>query len=256
LHGKILIVTGSTGIGAAVARLASQAGARVLIATSDEESGIPLAAELSAELWTGDLVRPAAGESVLAQCLSRFGRVDALCNAAGLSGRRFGDGPIHECTDDGWQVTFAQNLDILFHMCRAVCARMLVQAPSAVGHRGAILNIGSVLAESPEPRHFATHAYAAAKGAVVALSRSMASYYAPHGIRVNVLAPGLVGTPMAERATAADLREFITKKQPLATGMVDLDDVAQSALFLLGDTSHSVTGQVLGVDAGWSVTGV
>jgi NAD(P)-dependent dehydrogenase (short-subunit alcohol dehydrogenase family) len=256
LHGKILIVTGSTGIGAATARLAAGAGAHVLIATADEVSGIELAGELSAELWTGDLARPAAADSVLAHCLSKFGRVDALFNAAGLSGRRFGDGPVHECTDEGWDVTFAQNAGILFRMCRAVTGRMMVQAPAADGLRGAILNIGSVLAESPEPRNFPTHAYAAAKGAVVALSRSMAAYYAPHHIRVNVLAPGLVRTPMSERAAAPALHEFIAKKQPLAGDMIDAGDVARAALFLLGDASHSVTGQVVSVDAGWSVTGV
>ena len=256
MHGKTLIVTGSTGIGAATARLAAEAGAHVLIATGDEASGIDLAGELSAELWTGDLSRPAAADSVLAQCLSKFGRVDALCNAAGLSGRRFGDGPVHECTDEGWEITLAQNAGILFRMCRAVVARMLVQAPGADGLRGAILNIGSVLADSPEPRNFATHVYAAAKGAVVALSRSMAAYYAPHHIQVNVLAPGLVRTPISERAAAPALHEFIAKKQPLAGGMVDAGDVARAALFLLGGSSHAVTGQVLSVDAGWSVTGV
>jgi NAD(P)-dependent dehydrogenase (short-subunit alcohol dehydrogenase family) len=256
LHGKTLIVTGSTGIAAATARLAAEAGASLLIAASDEESGIELAASLSAELWTGDLARPAAADSILAHCLSKFGRVDALCNAAGLSGRRFGDGPVHECTDEGWATTFAQNLDILFRMCRAVTARMLDQAPAANGLRGVILNVGSVLAESPEPRHFPTHAYAAAKGAVVALSRSMAAYYAPHGIRVNVLAPGLVRTPMSERAAAPALHDFVAKKQPLAAGMVDAADVARAALFLMADMSPSITAQVLTVDAGWSVTGV
>jgi NAD(P)-dependent dehydrogenase (short-subunit alcohol dehydrogenase family) len=243
------------GIGASVARLAADAGAHVLIATADEESGIPLAAELSAELWTGDLARPAAADSILALCLSRFGRVDALCNAAGLSGRRFGDGPVHECTDEGWSVTFDQNLDILFRMCRAVTGRMLDQETDADGYRGSILNVGSVLAESPEPRHFATHAYAAAKGAVVALSRSMAAQYASHGIRVNVIAPGLVRTPMSERAAARELQEFVGKKQPLAGGMIDAADVACAALFLLGH-AHAITGQVLTVDAGWSLTGV
>jgi NAD(P)-dependent dehydrogenase (short-subunit alcohol dehydrogenase family) len=256
LYGKSLIVTGSTGIGAAAARLAAEAGARVLIATADEISGIDLAGELSAEIWTGDLSAPSAAESILAQCRSKFGRVDALLNAAGMSGRRFGDGPVHECTDAGWELALAQNLGVMFRMCRAVTARMLDQEPAPNGRRGVILNIGSVLAESPEPRHFATHAYAAAKGAVVALSRSMAAYYAPHGIRVNVLAPGLVRTPTSERAAAPAVHEFVARKQPLAADMVDAADVARAALFLLGDASHSITGQVLSVDAGWSVTGV
>lgn len=129
-----------------------------MVATGDEGSGIELAAETAAALWTGDLAFRGAAESVLALCLSKFGRVDALFNAAGLSGRRFGDGPVDECTDEGWETTVAQNLGITFRMCRTVVGRMLEQAAGESGVRGAILNTGSALAESPEPRHFAHHA--------------------------------------------------------------------------------------------------
>jgi NAD(P)-dependent dehydrogenase (short-subunit alcohol dehydrogenase family) len=257
LHGKILILTGSTGISAATARLVQEAGARVVIATADEPSGIDLASETGAELWTGDLARPGAAESVLSLCLSKFGRVDALFNAAGLSGRRFGDGPVHECTDEGWEVTLTRNLTVMFHISRAVVGRMLDQAAGPDGIRGAVLNMGSALAEAPEPRHFAHHAYAASKGAVVALSRSMAAYYAPHQIRVNVLAPSVVRTPAGERAGAdPELRDFIRKKQPLTGDMVEADDVARAALFLLSGAVRAITGQVLTVDAAWGLTGV
>ncbi|HUI57716.1 MAG TPA: SDR family oxidoreductase [Bryobacteraceae bacterium] len=99
-------MTGSTGIAAATVRMAVEAGARLVIATTDGESGWGLAAETRAECGVGDLVRPASAESVVSQCLSRFGRVDALFNAAGLSGRRFGDGPVDEYTDEGWDAPF------------------------------------------------------------------------------------------------------------------------------------------------------
>jgi NAD(P)-dependent dehydrogenase (short-subunit alcohol dehydrogenase family) len=257
LNGKILIVTASTGIAAAFAQQAAAAGAHLVIATADLHSGWELAQQTGAEVWTGDLSLPNSAESVLAQCLSKFGRVDGLFNAAGLSGRRFGDGPAHECSDEGWDLTLAQNLGIMFRMCRAVIGRMLQQEPGENGIHGAILNMGSVLAEAPEPRHFATHAYAAAKGAVTSMTRSMAAYYAPHKIRVNAIAPGLVRTAVSERAQGTpELLEFIAKKQPLAGGMVDAVDVAQAALFLLGNQSRFITGEVLTVDAGWSVTGV
>jgi len=255
LQGKILIVTGSTGIAAATVRLASSAGAHVVVATSDEMSGWELAEKTGFEPWVGDLTRPNAADSVLAHCLSKFGRVDALFNASGLSGRRFGDGPVHETSDEGWELTLSHNLKVMFLMCRAVTSRMLQQDMREDGSRGAILNIGSVLAEAPEPRHFATHAYAAAKGAVVAMSRSMAAYYAPHRIRINVLAPGLVRTPASERAGSAELLAFIEKKQPLTGGMVDAEDVARAALFLLSDDARSITGEAITVDGGWSVTG-
>lgn len=256
MRGRVVIVTSSTGIGAATARMAAAAGARLLIATGDETSGWELAAETGAECWVGDLTRTTAADSVVAQCLSKFGRVDALFNAAGLSGRRFGDGPADECSDDGWDATVAYNLKIPFLMCRAAVRRMLQQGRGEDGMRGAILNLGSVLEESPEPRHFATHAYAAAKGGVTALSRSMAAYYAPQKIRVNVIAPGLVRTPAGERTeTDPELGTFLKKKQPLSEGLVDAGEVARTALFLLSSEARSITGAVLRVDGGWSVTG-
>jgi len=256
LHGKAVIITGSTGIGSATARLAAAQGARLLIATADEVSGFELAAELAAECWAGDLTRRDSASSILAQCLSKFGRLDALFNVAGLSGRRFGDGPVHEVDEAGWETTVAQNLTLTMRMCRVAIGRMLEQSAHDDGSRGAIVNMGSVLAQSPEPRHFATHAYAAAKGAIEAMSRSMAAYYAPHGIRVNVLAPGLVGTPAGERTQAATgLADFLRKKQPLTGGMIDVEDIARAALFLLSDSSRAITGQTLAVDAAWSLTG-
>jgi NAD(P)-dependent dehydrogenase (short-subunit alcohol dehydrogenase family) len=256
MEGQVLIVTGSTGIAAATARLAAAAGARLTVATGDPESGWELAQATGAECWVGELTLANSADSVLGACLARYGRVDALFNAAGLSGRRFGDGPVHECSDEGWDTTLQHNLRTMFQMSRAAIGRMLQQEVEPNGIRGVILNMGSVLAEAPEPRHFATHAYAAAKGAVVAMSRSMAAYYAPHKIRVNVIAPSLVRTPASAPSQAnSELLAFLEKKQPLAAGMVDAEDVARAALFLLGPDARSITGDVLTVDAGWSVTG-
>ena len=256
MRGKVLIVTGSTGIAAAAVRQAAEGGANVIVASGDSDSGWGLAADTGAECWVGDLTRRGAAESVLSQCLARFGRVDALFNAAGLSGRRFGDGPVHECGDEGWEMTLAHNLGATFQMCRAVTGRMLQQEVGEDGIRGAIVNTGSILAEAPEPRHFATHAYAAAKGAVAAMSRSMAAYYAPHKIRVNAIAPGLVRTPASEAASAGELGEFLRKKQPLVDGMIQAEDAARAALFLLSGDALPITGEVLAVDGGWHISGV
>uniref|UniRef100_Q023I9 Short-chain dehydrogenase/reductase SDR n=1 Tax=Solibacter usitatus (strain Ellin6076) TaxID=234267 RepID=Q023I9_SOLUE len=249
---KVLIITGSTGIGAETVRMTAARGARIVIATGDEISGFELAAETGAECWAGDLTLANSADSVLTQCLSKFGRVDGLFNVAGLSGRRFGDGPVHEIQDDAWHTTLSHNLTLAFRMCRAVTGRMLEQEGG-----GAIVNMGSVLADSPEPRHFATHAYAAAKGAVAAMTKSMAAYYAPHGIRINLIAPGLVRTPAGER-TQADpaFQEFVRKKQPLNSGMIEVAEVARAAVFLLSEESRSVTGEVFTIDGGWRLSGV
>jgi len=80
------------------------------------------------------------------QCLSRFGRIDALFNVAGISGRKFGDGPIHECTDEGWDFTLETNVKSMFLMCRAVIRQMLAQAPGHNGLRGVVQTISILIA--------------------------------------------------------------------------------------------------------------
>ena len=144
---------------------------------------------------------------------------------AGGSGRRFGDGPIHELTAEGWDRTLELNLRSQALVSRAVVRRMLDQVPLDRGARGAIVLVSSVLATHPEPELFATHAYAAAKGAIVSLALAMAAAYARDGIRVNVLAPGLTDTPMAARAAADPATvAFAGRKQPLTGGFVDADE--------------------------------
>ncbi len=192
-------------------------------------------------------------ESV-AGCVAQFGRIDALFNVAGISGRRFGDGPIHECSVEGWQTTFDNNAKTTFLMCREVLNQMLQQTVVRTVC-GSIVNMASVLALSPEADHFATHAYAASKGAIISLTRAMAGYYAPHKIRVNAVAPGLVRTPMSARAQNDPvILELMKTKQPLGEDLLAAEDIAEAALFLLGDKARSITGEILTVDGGWQVS--
>ena len=144
----------------------------------------------------------------------------------------------------------------MFLMCKAALTQMLRQPVAPNGLRGTILNMASVLGFAPQAQHFATHAYAASKGAIVAMSRSMAAYYAPHKIRVNVVAPALVRTPMSARAqNDPAILDLMKTKQPLAEDLIDAQDVARASLFLLGDDSRMITADTLSVDAGWSVSG-
>jgi NAD(P)-dependent dehydrogenase (short-subunit alcohol dehydrogenase family) len=240
LRGKVLLITGSTGIAAATAQRATAEGAHVY--TCGLEPGETGAAVI-------DLRDPAAAEMACKTCVERFGRIDGLFNVAGVSGRRWGDGPLHECSLEGWDLTIESNLRTMFLITRLVVRQMLNQ-----GTGGSILNMSSVLATAPQADHFATHAYAAAKGAIASVSRAMAAYYAPQRIRVNAIAPGLTRTAMSVRAQSdVAVLEYVRAKQPLAPAMMAADDVAGTALFLLGDASSMITGQLITVDAGWSV---
>jgi NAD(P)-dependent dehydrogenase (short-subunit alcohol dehydrogenase family) len=249
---QVFLITGSSGMAKATALLAAHAGHAVFIAGMDESECRALAGEISNSAYSaGDLCDENAAERAFQSCLERFGKVDAVFNAAGVSGRKFGDGPVHECTLEGWRKTLEANTLPAFLMSRAVVRHWL-----AAQRGGAILNMSSVLALHPEPRHFATHAYAASKGAVISMSRAMAASYASHGIRVNVIAPGLVKTPMSARAQSdPQILEFIRQKQPLARGMLEASEVARVALFLLSEESGQMTSQVVEVDGGWAVSG-
>ena len=244
---------------AASARRLAGEGAAVFVASLVAGEAEALAHELAARgavaAWTAaDLTVEADAERAVATAVERFGRIDGAFAVAGGSGRRFGDGPIHELTVEGWERTLALNLRTQALTCRAVVRQMLAQPPNSSGTRGSILLMGSVTATDPAPEFFATHAYAAARGATNALMTTMAATYARDRIRVNAIAPGLTDTPMAARASADPrIRAFAARRQPLAGEMMDPDEVAHAAVYFLSDESRVVTGQLLKVDGGWSV---
>lgn len=256
LAGKICLISGASGIAAATARLAAEEGAGVFVVSLEAKECEALASQAPGLRWAAaDLTDAQAVERAVGRCLECFGHIDALFNVAGASGRRHGDGPVDECSEAGWDWTLAVNLKSMFLLSRSVLRQMLEQPVGPNGLRGTVLNMGSVSAFSPQADYFATHAYAAAKGGVVSLSLAMAAYYAPRKIRVNVIAPGLVRTPMSLRAQAdAEIMEYMKRKQPLAGGILEPEDVARAAIFLLSDESRHITGQVLAVDGGWKVS--
>lgn len=258
--GRTVLVTGSTGMAASAARAIAADGGTVFVVSRHAEHAGALAAEIEDAggrcAWhAADLRREGEVEDAFEDLDRRLGRLDAVYSVAGISGRRFGDGPLHETTLAGWETVLASNATSQFLVARAAVRRMLAQEPDALGTRGVILTMSSTLATHPAPAHFATHAYAASKGAIDAFTRATAAYYAPQGIRINAIAPSLVATPMSRRAQEDDaVLAYLADKQPLAGGPIDADTVTAVALHLLSDEARMVTGQVVGVDGGWSVS--
>ena len=259
LAGRGIIVTGASGIAAASARRFAAEGATVAIVSRTAATSEALAAEIgeaggTAVAIAADLTEVPAAHEALATAIARLGRVDGLFNVAGGSGRRLGDGPLHELTPEAYEATMRLNATTHVTVTAPVLRAMLEQSPDADGQRGAIVNMGSVLATEPVPELFATHAYATSKGAVAALTTTAAAYYAPRGIRLNLVAPALTISRMSERAQADPAtRDFSRRKQPLTDGFIAAEDVAAAAAYLLSPEARGVTGQAIAIDGGWSV---
>ena len=251
LDGKVVVITGGgSGIGAATAQLFASEGAQVVSLDIDTARANEALDSLKGKhsSLTVDVSNAQQVESTINDILSIFGRIDALVNVAGGSGRKWGDGPTDVCTLEGWEKTLTLNLNSVFYMCKYSLQAMLTQG------RGVIVNVSSVLGMVGGDDDFATHAYATSKGAVISLTRSIASYYAPHGIRANVICPGLIETPMSKRAQESEqIRARLAQLQPLTGDFGSPQDVAQAALYLASDASSFVTGVVLAVDGGWTV---
>jgi len=250
---NIVIVGGTTGLGFSAAKAFIDQGAKVVVTGRNEENVEKAKAGLgkNAHAVCADARKIPSAVTAINLCIEKFGGFDGMYHVAGGSGRKMGDGPLHELSLEGWSETLELNLTSLMLSNQAAIRKFLeLQTP------GTILNMGSVLGFSPSPFYFSTHGYAAAKSAVIGFSKAIAAYYAKDNIRVNVIAPAVVETPMAQRAANDEkILAFIKTKQPLDTGRIGAPgDTDGLAVYFMSDDSKFTTGQVVAVDGGWSIS--
>lgn len=252
----VLIIGGSSGIGLSAARLFLQDGDRVMITGSRPDKLIQAGRQLRKEQGIGenqlltfaaDASDEAVTEALFKHVQANFGRLDVLVHVAGISGRKYGDGPLDSCTMEGWRKVMETNVTSVYLSHHHALNMMMAQGG------GVIVNVSSILGMLGVQDHFVTHAYAASRGAVIALSRSAAVYYAKYHIRINTVCPGLLDTPMSQRAVGdPDIRQALTWYQPLQPHVGEPIDPAAAIHFLASDHAKFITGIALPVDGGWS----
>jgi NAD(P)-dependent dehydrogenase (short-subunit alcohol dehydrogenase family) len=245
LEGKLCVITGAgSGIGRAAAVLFAREGAQVVVADRDREAGEATCRELAGAVSfvETDVTEEDSCRSLARTAVDRHGRIDVLFNNAGVSGV----GVLHEIELEAWERVFAVNVRGVFLVAKHVLPVMIEQ------RSGSVINMSSTIAEIGLANRAS---YAASKGAVLALTRSMQVDYAPYGIRVNALLPGTILTPFVERYlrdSYADYEEGLAtiKKRQLTGDLGSPEDVAAAALFLASDESRFVLGSGLFVDGG------
>lgn len=238
MAGAVVVTGGSRGIGAATVRAFRAAGYRVaFFYREDAGAAGALAQATGATAIQADVADASQVNQAFALVRARLGAVEVLVNNAGVAQFRLFD----EISDEDWRRMMSVNLDGVFHCTRAA-------VPEMIGRRkGCILNVSSVwgvLGASCESH------YAASKGAVIALTRSLAKELGPSGIRVNCVNPGVINTDMNRELDGDALRDLIDRT-PLGR-LGEAADVASALVFLAGEGASFITGQVLGVDGGFA----
>lgn len=246
LEGRVALVTGaSRGIGRAVALALADAGAGVACCARSTEQAEATAAEIGrrggrARGLRLDVMERLQIDAAVAAATTALGTVDVLVNNAGVTLEK----PSIDTTDADWNTVLATNLTAMFQLARAVAPGMMERG------RGKIINIGSMYGKIGVPRYAA---YCASKGAVDALTRSLAVEWARHGIQVNCLAPGYVNTDIPRTAMADEKTRALFLSRVPARRIGEPEEVGALAVFLASPASDFMTGQTVYLDGGQTI---
>lgn len=248
LKDKVALITGSgSGIGKSTALLFAQEGAAVIVNDLNKVAGNETVEQIRSEggqalFIQADVTDPASVQKMVQTALTEFGRIDILFNNAGISGV----GRLHEIEPEDWDKIMSVNVKGVYLPSKYVVTHMMERKS------GVIINMSSCIAEIGLARRAS---YAATKGAVLALTKSMQVDYAPYNIRVNALLPGTIFTPFVEKYLKEsyddpDAAIEQIKKRQLSGELGRPEDVAKAALFLASDESSFMMGSPLYIDGG------
>lgn len=243
---SVIVTGGAGGIGTAIAARFAAEGARVVVTDVNAEGAEATAADIRAaggraRALAADIAAAEGCRLIVADVMAQEGRIDVLCNNAGINRR----GPLLALTAEDWRLSFAVNLDAMFHTCQAALPHMI-----AAGG-GAIVNTASQWGLHPAPNHIA---YNVTKAAVASFTQNLARDYAPQRIRVNAVCPGEIHTPMLEAGVRRAGRTIADLDQLVPFGRIGKpEEVAALVAFLASDEAAFMCGSLVEITGAQAV---
>lgn len=244
---KTVVVTGAAGgIGGAICQRFASEGAHVVVTDVNAEGAEVTAAAIRAtggraRAFASDIGTAEGCHAIIADVMAQEGRIDVLCNNAGVNRR----GPLLSLTPEDWRLSFAINIDAMFHLCQAALPHMIAQGGAA------IVNTASQWGLYPAPNHIA---YNVTKAAVASFTQNLARDYAPQKIRVNAVCPGEVHTPMLEAGVKRSGRTIADLDKLVPYGRIGKpEEVAALIAFLASDEAAYMCGSLVEITGAQAV---
>jgi NAD(P)-dependent dehydrogenase (short-subunit alcohol dehydrogenase family) len=242
LRDRVAVVTGGgQSLGLAISRALRGAGAKLVIAEVNDETGSDAAEELEGTFVHTDVTDPASVRDMVGMVLEEHGKIDVLVNNAGIVHNI----PSEEVPDEEWLAVISVNLNGVFWCCREVGKVMLERGS------GSIVNVASmsgIISNHPQPQA----AYNASKAAVITLTKSLAGEWASRGVRVNSVSPGYIRTPLTELGMSKSEWSSVWMESTPMGRLAEPEEISPAVLYLASDAASFATGTNLVIDGGYT----